>query len=291
MKIKSFAKINLGLEIVRKRPDNYHDILTLFQAINLSDDLEIVPADRPGIVLEGDLGSIAWDETNLISRAARLLQDRFDPGRGAQIRVTKRIPPGKGLGGGSSNAAMTLYALNALWSLGLEKKALIALGKELGSDVPYFLEGGFCLGRERGDAVIPLTDLPPFYCVLAMPPFPVWTAEIYERCGASLTSEAKDSKIIQFLENGDFGFLENALEKTVFSSYPQLEDLKRFFQSQGAELSLLSGSGSSVFGLFRDRQKAETGRKALRAAPSVLVETLTRNEYWARIRAGVSPSW
>lgn len=291
MKIKSFAKINLGLEIVRKRPDNYHDILALFQTIDLFDDLDIVPADKPGVVLEGDHESVAWDETNLVSKAARLLENRCGPGKGARIRVTKRIPPGKGLGGGSSNAAMTLYGLNALWGLGLRNDSLISFGKELGADVPFFLEGGFCLGRERGDAVVPLTDLPPFYCLLAMPPFPVWTAEIYERCGASLTSEAKESKIMRFLENGDFGLLENALEKTVFSSYPQLEDLKRFFQNQGAALSLMSGSGSSVFGLFRDRQKAEMGRRALRAAPSVLVEILPRNEYWARIRAGVSPSW
>ncbi len=88
MKIKSFAKINLGLEIIRKRPDNYHDILTLFQAIDFFDELDIVPVDRPGVVLEGDLGSVAWDETNLISKAARLLPDRLDPGRGVHIRVT-----------------------------------------------------------------------------------------------------------------------------------------------------------------------------------------------------------
>lgn len=285
---RSCAKINLGLEVVRKRPDGYHDIRTLFQSINLADRVEIEVAPDGEIWLEGDDLSVPWDETNLVHRAARLLRERTGTAAGAVIRVTKAVPPGKGLGGGSSNAAVTLLALNRLWSTGLDLDALAGLALNLGSDVPYFLRGGLCLGESRGEALKALADFDPLACVLVFPPYPIRTSEVYAAVGPSLTSGGKDSKIMRFLETGDFGLLENVLEHVILRRHPELEEFKRFLRAQGAELSLVTGSGSAVFGLFSERDKAQEALDKLRGGPEVrLAETLPREGYWARVGAGV----
>jgi 4-diphosphocytidyl-2-C-methyl-D-erythritol kinase len=292
VKIRSFAKINLGLEVVRRRPDGYHDIRTLFQWIDLFDILDFETRPGPEIELEGNDPEIPWDETNLIFRAARSLQKRAGVSRGARVRVEKNIPAGRGLGGGSSNAAAALWALNRLWELDLAREDLIGLGRELGADVAYFFEGGLCLGEERGDRLTPLPDLPNLPLVLAFPPFPVPTARIYASLTpASLTSAGKDSKIGRFLETRELGFLENNLEDTIFCFFPQLSEVKRLFRDQGAVLSLVTGSGSAVYGLFRDRAAAERSLAAMAArGAAVLVETLTREQGWGKLEAGASPS-
>ncbi len=288
MRINSYAKINLGLEVIGKREDGYHDLLTLFQNIDLFDVLEFSHSSREEIALRGDDPAVPWDETNLIARAARLLRETCRVSAGVRITVRKRVPAGKGLGGGSSNAAMTLHALNKIWGLGLGRQRLSDLAKSLGADVPYFLEGGLCLGLDRGDRLVRLPDLPPMPCLLALPPLPLLTAEVYGRYRPSLTSGAKDSKIVRFLETRDFGLLENSLEETIFSLYPQLREIKSLFQSQGAALSLVSGSGSAVFGLYLEKALARRARSAIGRVSSVrLVETLPRKNYWKRVNAGV----
>ncbi len=289
MKIRSLAKINLGLEIVRRRADGYHELRTLFQAIDFSDVLEFELSQTGKISLSGDASSIPWDDRNLVFQAAQLLKRTYSVRRGVSIRVAKSIPAGRGLGGGSSNAAMTLFALNELWGLGLSRCQLHEAAAELGADVPYFLEGGFCLGQGRGDKLKVLPDLPPLYCVLALPDHPVSTADAYGRL--RLTSPDKDSKINKFLAQGEFGLLarlENRLEETVLSLYPRLKEYKDFFREREAVLSLMSGSGSAVFGLYRDRVRAEQALADLRSrAEALLVETLSRERYWKRATAGV----
>jgi len=286
MKIRSFAKINLGIEVLGRRPDGYHDIRTLFQAIDFGDTLEFRVRGDGVIDLAGTDPAIPWDERNLIHRAARLLQQRYAVGRGAEIRVTKKVPAGTGLGGGSSNAAMALHALSRLWDIDAAGPELMTLGASLGADVPFFLQGGFCLGEGRGDILTPLPDLPPLYGVLVLPGFAVLTADIYGRL--PLTSLPEESKIIKFLERKDFGLLENGLEVTVFSQFPRLKTIKSFFYQKEAVLSLVSGSGSAVFGLYLDRPKAV---KALGDWPgpeeALIVEALSRDRYWRRVTAGV----
>jgi 4-diphosphocytidyl-2-C-methyl-D-erythritol kinase len=292
MRIKSFAKINLGLEIVGRRPDGYHDLRTLFQWLDLHDEMDLRETDGPGLTLSGDDPEVPWDETNLIVRAGRLLQSRTGTVRGAAIRVNKRIPAGRGMAGGSSNAAMALYGLNLLWALGLDRAALAGLGRTLGADVPFFFTGGLCLGEGIGDLLTPLPDLAPRFCVLAFPPFPISTARIYGALEASaLTSDPRAGRISRFFETGKIDSLENDLEGTIFRFYPQLQEIKRFFKDQGAELSLVTGSGSAVYGLFADRDAAD---RCLRAAAgrwtAVPAETLSRERGWQDIEAGVSPS-
>jgi 4-diphosphocytidyl-2-C-methyl-D-erythritol kinase len=288
MRLRSFAKINLGLEIVGRRPDGYHDIRTLFQSIDLADRVEIEPTSDGRIRIEGDDPTIPWDEANLVHRAARLLRACSGTTAGAFVRVRKAIPAGKGLGGGSSNAALVLYGLNRLWSAGLGPEELAGLALRLGSDVPYFLRGGLCLGESRGEALTPLPDFSPLPCVLAFPPYPILTAEIYAGVDPSLTSEGKDSKIMRFLKTGDFGSLENALEDVILRRHPELEDLKRFFRGRGATLALVTGSGSAVFGLFSGEDQAREALDELRGKSEArLAETLRREDYWVRVGAGV----
>ncbi|UCE21829.1 MAG: 4-(cytidine 5'-diphospho)-2-C-methyl-D-erythritol kinase [Candidatus Aminicenantes bacterium] len=288
MRIRSFAKINLGLEVIRKRDDGYHEVKTLLQTINFYDVLEfsLTPQDR--ILLRGNDQTISWGKDNLIFKAALLLKEKFRITQGIKIDVTKAIPPGKGLGGGSSNAAMTLYALNECWALGLGKEALMDFGSELGADVPFFLEGGLCLGTERGDKITPVADIPSISCLLVMPELSISTASIYEQLQFSLTSPSKDSKIIKFLDCRELGFLENELEETVFRLHPQLRTIKSLFQRYEAELSLVSGTGSSLFGLFSEREKAENALYEVeKSFPALLVESLSRERYHKNIKPGV----
>ncbi|MGD9344273.1 MAG: 4-(cytidine 5'-diphospho)-2-C-methyl-D-erythritol kinase [Candidatus Aminicenantes bacterium] len=288
MKLYSFAKINLGLEVLDRKEDGYHEVRTLLQSVSLHDVLEFRSAPADKILLRGNDKSIPWDERNLIYKAAQILKEHQCVSAGVEVWADKRIPPGMGLGGGSSNAAMTLYALDKLWGLNLKKRELMELGKKLGTDVPFFLEGGLCLGLGRGEEVESIQDLPSYYCVLVLPETPIMTASVYSQFRPSLTSDAKVSKIIGFLKSRRLHLLENSLEETVFRSYPQIEAIKRLFQSTEPELSLMSGSGSAVFGLYREERKA---REALdevnRIHPSLLVETIPRERYWSRVFAGV----
>ena len=309
MRIRSFAKINLGIEVLGTRPDGYHDILTLFQSIDLADVLDISELPGEEVAVSGDDPEIPWDGTNLVHKAAVLLKEETGCPKGARIAVAKSIPAGKGLGGGSSNAAAALLGLNVLWGLGLGRRDLARLGGRLGADVPYFLEGGLCLGEGRGDRLTPLPDLPATPVLLVFPPFAVATAGIYaawrpnwtrsptpnppkfrssSRGVQGLTSEDKPSRIRRFLENRDLGLLENRLEETIFRFHPQLEEYQRFFRSRGATASLVSGTGSAVFGLFAEKAAAIEARRLLRErVRTALVETLPAEEYARRLRAGV----
>ncbi len=288
MRLCSLAKINLGLEVLGKRKDGYHEIRTLLQTIDLCDVLEFKLLSTDSIILRGDDARIPWDERNLVHKAARLLKEAYGISAGIEVRTHKHIPPGKGLGGGSSNAAMTLYALNKLWELNLGKPSLMEIGRKVGADVPFFLEGGLCLGLGRGDDLEALDDLPPSYCVLALPDIAIMTASVYSHLRLSLTSNTKDSKIIRFLESRKLRFLENSLEETVFRSYPKIKAIKSLFQRLEPELSLMSGSGSAVFGLYLEEKKAgKAFREVNRIHPSHLVETIPRERYWSKVHAGV----
>jgi len=287
MRVRSFAKINLGLEVIGKRPDNYYDLRTLFQCVDFYDTLEFIPKTHGRIVLKGNNPQIPWDEQNLIYLAAELLKERFRVSSGVEIRVTKNIPVGGGLGGGSSNAAITLHSLNTIWDLKCSKEELMDIGRTLGADVPYFFEGGLCVGLGKGDELTRLFDLEPFYCVLVFPELSIITSSVYKRL-SPLTSEDKDSKIIRFLDNLEYGSLENSLEETVFFLHPQLRDIKRLFYKLGSDLSLVSGSGSTVFGLFRQEKKAADVYERLKSTYSLsLVKPLSRAQYWDSINAGV----
>ena len=288
IRVPSLAKINLGIEVVRRRSDQYHEIRTLFQSVDIVDVLEFERKQESKIVLTGNESSIPWDEDNLIFRAARLLQEESGSTEGISIHVTKHIPAGKGLGGGSSNAAVTLFVLNRLWNLGMGMARLKDLGGRLGADVPYFLEGGLALGLGRGDLCFPLTDLPPLYALVLFPDLTVPTESVYRNLRISLTLKPEDSKIIRFLDTSDLCSLRNDLEDSIFCLYPQLKEYKSLIQSPESELSLVSGSGSAVFSLFSDREKAEAAAARLgRGYNTVVTETVSQAEYRRILSTGV----
>ncbi|MCX8159518.1 MAG: 4-(cytidine 5'-diphospho)-2-C-methyl-D-erythritol kinase [Candidatus Saccharicenans sp.] len=291
--ICSLAKINLGLEIGRLREDGYHELITLFQTVNLKDRLTFERRPDGLISLAGNRTDVPWDESNLIYRSALLLRRATGLKSGVSITVEKNIPPGRGLAGGSSNAAVTLLALNRLWGCHLEREKLKTLAAELGADVPFFLHGGLCLGTGKGDELQEVSEMPTAWVLLIVPDFPVSTAQAYrefDRLAGFLTSTGKESKIIKFLEHRNFSLfkhLRNDLEPAAFKIQPQLVDIKKELTAAGAELSLLSGSGSAVFGWFQDWSLArQAAGKFDRDYEVWLVETVGREQYWQELSTG-----
>jgi 4-diphosphocytidyl-2-C-methyl-D-erythritol kinase len=249
------AKVNLGLHVVGRRLDGYHEIVTIFQAIDLCDTLDGETADA--LTLTVPEASAPADETNLVVQAALLLQTRFAQARerGARLRLDKTIPTGGGLGGGSSDAAGALLLLNELWALHLDSSALEPLAAELGSDVPFFLYGGTALGTGRGSTIAPLPPIPDRAVLLGSPPFGLSTPEVYRALDAPLTADGADVTVpplfVKFAEGNDFALARNDLEAVAFRLRGELAIFRDALLRSGAEVALVSGSGSTVFGLFR----------------------------------------
>jgi len=269
LRIKTPAKINLGLKILGKRIDGYHELETLFQMVDLFDHLEL--EERPqGIEIECATPGIPTGETNLVFRAARLLQNDFpDRARGVRVRLTKQIPAGAGLGGGSGNAAGALLALNVLWDLKLPREHLIPYAHKIGSDVPFFLLSPCALGRGRGELLESLQPSKKFNVVLVYPRFSVATSWVYQNLNLKLTNSENDISILRkFLCKSQFGDLGsrlfNDLEPVVTERFPVIQSIKDALRTQGAAGCLLSGSGSTVFGLFDKENLANQAVAALR---------------------------
>jgi 4-diphosphocytidyl-2-C-methyl-D-erythritol kinase len=259
MKVRAYAKINLGLHVLGKRSDGYHDIETVFRLIDLYDELEMVGNDQ-GTHFSSNRPELSNDNTNLCLRAAHLLRDLTGCHMGVEMRLTKRIPIGAGLGGGSSDAAATLKGLTKLWSLDISLEELQTISESLGSDVPFFFTGQTAHATGRGEIlesfVLPL----PYSILVATPAIQVSTAWAYS--SLKLGDKRKRSKLKDLLSGSirDLGSLRreltNDFEETVFQQYPEILKLKEKILSGGAELALMSGSGSSVFGFFSTAERA-----------------------------------
>lgn len=270
------AKVNLALLVVGERPDGFHEIRTVFQAIDLADTVTLERTREPRLQIACDHPRVPQDDTNLVARAHALLVAEHGIPAGFRITIEKRIPPGAGLGGGSSNAAATLAALNALCGLGLEPEALEALAARLGSDAAFFVRGGTRLGTGRGEH---LTDWPAarrLAFLLALPELSVATAAVYRRGGFILTPDPDPLTILsrEMTREDPEGVargLFNALEGPAFSLHPALARLKGQILGSGALGALLSGSGACVFGLFADVDAANAGSGAFTGAARTLV--------------------
>lgn len=254
------AKLNLGLWIVRRRPDGYHDILTIFQAVDLCDVLEVRPRLR-GFRLDCRAPGVPTGPGNLVLRAARRLAREAGTRTGAEFRLRKEIPAGAGLGGGSSDAAAALVLLDRLWGLGLGNRRLARLGLEIGSDVPFFLRGGTALGRGRGSRLVPLSLPRPFYFVLWHGSTPIPTGRAYSWYKRELTPLPPPPRIRALVSGapltGDtVKGLDNQLEPGLAAAHPDIGRRKDRLVALGAGTAGLTGSGSSVFGLFFSGLKA-----------------------------------
>lgn len=287
--LPSFAKINLGLEVLGIREDGYHELRTVFQSVALFDLITLAPG-RPGVALRCAHPLVPKDESNLAVRAALELHRWAGIAPALRIDMEKRIPVGGGLGGGSSNAATVLLALDRLLGLGLGPAGLHPLARKLGADVPYFLVGGTALGLARGDEVYPLAIQVRAHVVLVDAGIPVSTAAVFRRVDARLTPRENSNSIFRFvsrdLKGADaFRLLVNDLEEAALEEAPALAEraaqIRGLLAEDSPGLVALSGSGSTYFGVFEDGRKAQRAAARLRASnlQASSVKTLTLGEY------------
>jgi 4-diphosphocytidyl-2-C-methyl-D-erythritol kinase len=253
------AKINLALKIIRRRADGYHDIQSILQKVSLYDTLSLKLSSHQGITVTTDDPSIPTDSSNLAYRAADLLlkQQKITPG--ISIHIKKRIPAGAGLGGGSSNAAATLSGLNKLLRCNLTEPDLLRLGVEIGADVPFFIyDKHAALAEGIGEQLSPVKIHVPLWFVIVFPGFSISTKWVYENYRV-LTNKRKNIRISRSFKqlNAVLRMLSNDLENVVTQQYPEIQKIKRTLIQAGACGSLMSGSGSSVFGIFPDEQHAQ----------------------------------
>ncbi len=268
IKFKTPAKINLGLHIHGKREDGFHELETIFQMVSLFDDVELELLSS-GIKLECDMPGIPRDDTNLVCKAALLLRKSYQvEGKGVSIRLKKKIPFGAGLGGGSGNAAGVLMGLNRLWDLNIEREKLFTLAAELGSDVPFFLTSPCALGKGRGERLKVLEPCSKFQVLLVFPGFPIATSWVYQNLRLKLTKRPNNISILRKnLSLSDItslgSQLYNDLESVVIQKFPEVKVVKDELWAWGALGVLLSGSGSTVFGIFDDPEKAQVACASL----------------------------
>ena len=265
---KTPAKVNLGLHILGKREDGFHELETLFQMVKLFDEIKIecIPS---GLELVCDQADIPQDEGNLAIKAAQILQAQFpDRCKGARIHLNKNIPHGAGLGGGSGNAAGVLLGLNFLWDIKLKRKDLILIASQLGSDVPFFLLSPCAIGRGRGEVLEPVESSIRFYILMVYPGFAVSTPLVYGNLKLKLTKRQNNISILKnFLLQSEYAQLgaswSNDLEPVVFQEHPGLSEIKKEMLALGAKGALLSGSGSTVFGIFDNPEIAKNAYSQL----------------------------
>jgi len=254
------AKINLGLKILSKRSDQYHNLYTIFQAISLYDELELEIVQQKKDIFSCNLANLQFDENNTIKKALALLRGSYHIPCHFKINLLKRIPAGGGLGGGSSNAAALIEGIDQLLKLELSIDQKTALGSKIGMDVPFFFLNKPAIGSQRGEKLTPI-EIFNFKekIILAIPDFPISTKEIYSAYNFPLTKTNFFIKIESLLREGvrsiDFqevlGLIENDLEKVALKKYPQLREIEKMFMQEGAKMTLMSGSGSTIFSLFK----------------------------------------
>lgn len=269
VQVKAYAKINLGLDVLRRREDGYHELRMGMQTISLCDELTLTGRETEGIALYCDRAGLPTDQRNLAVRAAEALF--AEAGRrgmrltgGVEIRLSKRIPAEAGLAGGSADAAAVLCGLNELYELGLSEKELQAVGLPLGADIPYCVAGGTVLAEGIGERLTPLPALPVCHIVVAKPTFHLSTAFIYSNLHVDSVEAALHpdmDSVISALRRGDIRALGkamgNILELPAKKEYPEIELLKKRFREAGAAAASMSGSGSAVFGIFEDEKEAK----------------------------------
>ncbi|OUM95863.1 MAG: 4-(cytidine 5'-diphospho)-2-C-methyl-D-erythritol kinase [Paenibacillaceae bacterium ZCTH02-B3] len=258
---KAPAKINLLLDVIRKREDGYHEVEMVMTMVDLADRLTLSELDGGEIRLTSSAGNIPLDGRNLVVQAAELIRQRYGVRKGVHIHLEKRIPVAAGLAGGSSDAAAALRGLNRLWRLGLSADDLRSLAAELGSDVPFCIAGGTAVARGRGELLTPIDNPLSAWVVLARPPIHVSTAAVYGRLKVDRIGRHPDlSAVLSAMARRDYrmlcGSLGNVLEDVTIRMHPEIGRLKETMLRLGADAALMSGSGPTVFGLTVRRTKA-----------------------------------
>ena len=272
MYLKATAKINLSLDVLRKREDGYHEVQMVMQKIGMYDRISLEAlSGRPGIIFSSNLPYLPCDESNLAVKAAKLLMEQAGVTDGVDIRLDKFIPVAAGLAGGSTDAAAVLTGINRLFRLGISKEDLMKLGKAIGADVPYCILGGTALAEGIGELLSPLPDMPECRILLCKPPINVSTKEVYSGLrAAELTRHPDIEAMIAGLKAGnleqitDDACMYNVLETVTADRYPVIHEIEQDMMHLGAVNAIMSGSGPTVFGIFTDKEKAETAKLRLK---------------------------
>ncbi len=268
LQLKAYGKINLGLDVIRKRPDGYHDLDMIMQMVDVYDDVIIEKKAGEEIVVKADAAVLSNGKDNLAYMAAKMLFDEFGIKSGVEITIHKRIPIAGGMAGGSSDCATTLIGINEMFNLGLSKQQLMERGVKLGADVPYCVLGGTAIARGIGEILTPLPTPPQCHVIIAKPPISVSTAYVYGHIRPDEITKRPDiEQMTLAIKEQDLNklsdLLYNVMEEVTVSEYPVIEKLKSIMLENGALNSIMSGSGPTVFGLFDDREKAQAAMRAL----------------------------
>lgn len=259
--IKAMAKVNLGLDVLRRRENGYHDVKMVMQTVNLYDTLTLSKIDE-GIVITTNTGELPLNEDNLIYKAAKLLLEYVDKKAGVSIHLDKQIPIAAGMAGGSTDAASTLLGINELYNLDLTKEELAEVGVKIGADVPYCIYGGTYLSEGIGEVLTKLPDAPDCYVVIAKLGIGVSTKYVYENLHIETVEKHPDiDGMIDAIKTGSLDGvtekMENVLETVTIKRYPEIETMKKCLLENGAENALMSGSGPTVFGIFKEEKIAK----------------------------------
>ena len=269
--LKALAKINLGLDVVRRREDGYHEVRMIMQTIHLYDRLDIKRTQEPGIQIQTNLSFLPVNENNLIYKAAKLLMDEFSITDGVSVKLDKRIPVAAGMAGGSTDAAAMLIGVNRLFSLGLTKRQLMERGVQIGADVPYCIMRGTALAEGIGEALSPLPPMVKCPVLIAKPSISVSTKFVYQNLKLDDTTIHPDIDLliddIKAKNLHDIAaHMRNVLETVTIPNYPVIDEIKKHMLSNGAVGAMMSGSGPTVFGLFDDEDTAKKAYKAMRSS-------------------------
>ena len=271
IKLKALAKINLGLDVVRRREDGYHEVRMVMQTIHLYDQLLIQKSETPGIQIHSNLSFLPVNENNLVYKAGKLLMDEFDIHTGVSVELNKRIPVAAGMAGGSTDAAAMLYGMNQLFGLKLKRKDLMERGVQIGADVPYCIMRGTALAEGLGEK---LSSLPPMVkcpVLIAKPAVSVSTKFVYQNLKLNEQTPHPDiDALITDIRNSDLdnicADMGNVLETVTIPNYPVIAQIKEQMLKSGAKASMMSGSGPTVFGLFGDEETARRARAEMKAS-------------------------
>ena len=269
--LKALAKINLGLDVVRRREDGYHEVRMIMQTIHLYDRLDIKRTQEPGIQIQTNLSFLPVNENNLIYKAAKLLMDEFSITDGVSVKLDKRIPVAAGMAGGSTDAAAMLIGVNRLFSLGPTKRQLMERGVQIGADVPYCIMRGTALAEGIGEALSPLPPMVKCPVLIAKPSISVSTKFVYQNLKLDDTTIHPDIDLliddIKAKNLHDIAaHMGNVLETVTIPNYPVIDEIKKHMLSNGAVGAMMSGSGPTVFGLFDDEDTAKKAYKAMRSS-------------------------
>lgn len=262
LELKALAKINLGLDVLGRRENGYHDVKMVMQTIHLYDEVILEKTKEPGIHLETNLSYLPVDENNIAYKAAKMLQEEFEIPEGIRIQLKKYIPVAAGMAGGSTNAAAVLFGMNRMYHLGLTEQQLKDRGVKLGADVPYCIMRGTVLAEGIGEILTPLPPMPRCYVLIAKPGISVSTKTVYEKFDALQDVDHPDiDRLMLGLEQGDLekvaSSMGNVLEGVTIGLYPVIEKIKQVMKQEGALNAMMSGSGPTVFGIFEERKNAK----------------------------------